>query len=108
MLVVHFIVNFADSQIPTDLIVKKFDILATPLGSLPVLQYDGVELSQSFAIARFLAKVTGLYGNTYQEQGYADMAADMVTDYHDGKEISVFGRFLSTRNLSTKNQGKSN
>ena len=37
------------------------------------------------AIARFLAKKAGIYGDTEVEQAYADLIADAVVDFNDSK-----------------------
>ncbi|CAF0861837.1 unnamed protein product [Adineta steineri] len=44
----------------------------TPLGQMPVLEVDGVELPQSAAIARFLAKQFHLAGKDNLEQAEVD------------------------------------
>ena len=64
-----------------------------PFGQLPILIYHDVTLCQSMAIARFLAKKTGIYGETEVEQAYADLIADAVVDFNDskiGKKNSAF------------------
>jgi len=45
----------------------------TTFGQLPMLQWDGVELAQSMAIARFVARRAGLAGKTDLEFAQADM-----------------------------------
>merc|ERR1712001_701991 len=52
------------------------DIKATtPFGQMPVLYWDGEELAQSMAIARFVARKVGLAGNSDLEFCQADMIA---------------------------------
>merc|ERR1712156_791235 len=51
-----------------------------PCGQVPVLNYNGVEISQSMAIARFLANEFGLAGKTNLEKARADMIVDCVGD----------------------------
>ena len=51
-----------------------------PLGQLPVLVVDGVQIPQSVAIARFLAKKFNLAGKTDVEQAQADVVVDTVGD----------------------------
>ena len=55
-------------------------LTATPLGQVPALEYDGVWLSQSLTIARFLAKEFGLAGKNNLEQAQADMVIDAGND----------------------------
>merc|ERR1712156_1257588 len=45
----------------------------TTFGQLPMLSWDGVELAQSMAIARFVARRAGLAGRTDLEFVQADM-----------------------------------
>jgi len=56
----------------------------TPCGQVPVLNYNGVEISQSMAIARFLANEFGLAGKTNLEKARADMIVDCVGDMAAG------------------------
>merc|ERR1711955_7475 len=44
----------------------------TPFGQVPVLVWDGEEIAQSMAIARFIAKKVGLVGKTDLEFALAD------------------------------------
>merc|ERR1712018_555814 len=52
----------------------------TPFGQLPVLSWDGVEVCQSVACARFIAREVGLAGNTSLEQAQADEVVDVIQD----------------------------
>jgi len=54
---------------------------STPFGQVPVLTVDGVQIPQSFAIARFLAKRHGLAGKTDVEAALLDAVADMNKDF---------------------------
>ena len=63
--------------------------LETPLGTLPVLEYDGKILSQSVTIARFLAKEFGIAGYTNMQQAMADMIVDTITDVQLGKRQNL-------------------
>merc|ERR1711955_128170 len=47
----------------------------TPFGQVPVLVWDGEEIAQSMAIARFIAKKVGLVGKTDLEYAIADSVA---------------------------------
>jgi glutathione S-transferase len=51
-----------------------------PLGQIPVLEFDGIKLPQSIAIARFLAKQFHLAGKDNFEQAKVDATVDTVSD----------------------------
>ena len=66
-------------------IFLKFSfLLATVFGQLPVLEVDGVQLGQSMAIARYLARKYNLAGKTDLEMAQADMVVDCVQDALNG------------------------
>ena len=56
-----------------------------PLGQLPVLEVDGVLISQSLSIARFLANKYSLAGSTPLERCQADMIVESCKDFYDSK-----------------------
>ena len=58
-----------------------------PAGQMPVLEVDGIQLSQSITIARYLAIKYKLVGSTPLEQAQADMVVDCVTDFFNGNMI---------------------
>ena len=62
------------------LISFLFLFTETPLGQMPVLNYNGVEIAQSMTIARFLANELNLAGNSNVEKAKADMVVDIVVD----------------------------
>lgn len=49
-------------------------------GQVPLLEIDGLNLTQSQAILRYLAKRGGLRGRTPAEEFKLDMIADTVND----------------------------
>lgn len=51
-----------------------------PFGQVPVLEYNGVKISQSMTIARFLAREFGLAGKTNMEMALADMVVESTLD----------------------------
>ena len=51
-----------------------------PLGQMPVLEYNGVKLTQSKAIARFLANQFHLAGKDTLEQAKVDAVVDTIND----------------------------
>jgi glutathione S-transferase len=52
----------------------------TPLGQMPVLEYDGVKIPQSITIARFLAKQFHLAGKDNLDQAKVDAVVDTLND----------------------------
>jgi glutathione S-transferase len=53
---------------------------STPFGQLPVLEVDGVQLGQTNACARYLARKFNLAGKTELDQARADMLVDCFGD----------------------------
>jgi glutathione S-transferase len=51
-----------------------------PFGKVPTLEFDGITLCQSKAIARYLARKYDLAGKTELEQARADMLVDCMAD----------------------------
>ncbi|XP_048797231.1 hematopoietic prostaglandin D synthase [Lagopus muta] len=52
-----------------------------PFGKVPILEVDGVIIHQSLAIARYLARETGLAGQTPVEQALVDAIVDTIDDF---------------------------
>ena len=75
---------------------KKYFLLATVLGQLPVLEVDGVELGQSITIARYLARKYNLAGKDDWEMAQADMVVDCVQDTLNGWYIMHITTLFST------------
>ena len=65
-------------------------ISETPLGTLPVLEYDGMKLSQSVTVCRFLAEEFGIAGKTNREKAMANMIVDTIVDVQIGKSEFLF------------------
>jgi hypothetical protein len=55
-----------------------------PWGTVPVLKYKDMELSQSMAIARFLARKFDLIGDNEQESAKCDEIVDALKDFTSG------------------------
>ncbi|KAE9555199.1 hypothetical protein FO519_001549 [Halicephalobus sp. NKZ332] len=53
-------------------------------GKIPCLEYDGHQLSESYAINRFLARKYGLAGKDEIEQALVDSIADVQKDFYYG------------------------
>ncbi|KAK6738219.1 hypothetical protein RB195_020369 [Necator americanus] len=61
-----------------------------PFGQIPVLEVDGKQLGQSFAIVRFLSRKFGFAGKSPFEEALVDSIADQYKDYFN--EIYPFIR----------------
>jgi len=61
-----------------------------PWGQLPTIKYNGTMLTQSMAIARFLATEYGLTGRTSLEGAQADEIVDACTDIVNARAGAVF------------------
>ena len=49
-----------------------------------MLEYNGMKLSQSVTVCRFLANEFGIAGKTNCEKGMADMIVDTIVDVQIG------------------------
>jgi len=68
----------------------------TPFNALPVLEIDGVALTQSNAICRYIGKMAGLYPADPIQALYCDEALDAVEDlsHHIGQTFGLEGEEL--------------
>ena len=64
----------------------------TPYGSLPLLEWDGVRIAQSMAIARFLAREVGLTGRNSLEAAQIDEVVDAVNDIAQAGAKAFFSK----------------
>ncbi|KAE8972449.1 hypothetical protein PR001_g26490 [Phytophthora rubi] len=71
-------VSFEDERLDRDSFLKLKPTL--PLGQVPVLEVDGTTYSQSMAIARYAAKLSGLYPQDPLECLRVDMASESLVD----------------------------
>ncbi|OWZ17666.1 Glutathione S-transferase [Phytophthora megakarya] len=80
-------VSFEDSRIGG----AEWSILKskTPLGKIPVLEVDGAMYSQSMAIARYAAKLGGLYPEDPLECLRADMISETLCEMFEDS-IDIF------------------
>ncbi|XP_022105699.1 hematopoietic prostaglandin D synthase-like [Acanthaster planci] len=53
---------------------------STPFGRLPLLEFDGIVLPEARAIANYVARETGLYGKSSQEQAQIDVVMEILQD----------------------------
>ena len=56
----------------------------TPCGHLPMLTYNGTEISESMAIARLIAREVNLAGHSRIEEAQVDMIIGCMTDLMTG------------------------
>jgi glutathione S-transferase len=77
----------------------------TPFGQLPLLQIAGVELVQTMAIIRHLARTYGLSGETEAERTRCDIAVEAIrdADHHLGALVWTPG-FEENRRSITENE----
>ncbi|CEG46860.1 RxLR-like protein [Plasmopara halstedii] len=74
-----------------------------PLGQVPVLEVDGTTYSQSMAIARYAAKITGLYPQDPLECLRVDMVSESLVDVRMAiLEIKYRTPDEAARNVKTK------
>ncbi|CAH1248716.1 HPGDS [Branchiostoma lanceolatum] len=73
----------------------------TPMGQVPILEFDGQVICQSMAIARFVAREAGLLGKTLLDQARADMLLDGGIDV--GK---LFEEMVMEKDASKKAEKK--
>lgn len=53
----------------------------TPMGQMPILEIDGIQIGQSVAMARYVANLVGLAGKNDWENLQIDIAVDNVIDF---------------------------
>ena len=70
--------------------------LETPMGQVPILEYDGVVFCQSTTIARFLAKKYNLAGKDDVAAAEADQVVDALND--------IFAHFVAWRHESDESK----
>jgi glutathione S-transferase len=70
----------------------------TPFNALPILEIDGVAVSQSNAISRYIGKMAGLYPADDLQALYCDETLDAVEDisHHIGATFGLEGEELRT------------
>ncbi|GMT13630.1 hypothetical protein PFISCL1PPCAC_4927, partial [Pristionchus fissidentatus] len=74
-------VEFEDVRVPAEEWAALKD--KTPFGQMPVLEVDGKQIPQSFAIARYVASQHGLAGKTPFEAAWVDALADQWKDFQN-------------------------
>lgn len=73
-------VNFTQKPLNTREKFLKMAERQLPFGQLPLLQIDGLEIVQSQAIVRYLARRAKLQGTTAEEEVKCDMIAEAIRD----------------------------
>ncbi|XP_046575250.1 S-crystallin SL11-like [Haliotis rubra] len=74
-------VNFDDVRIPNSEWAAMKS--TTRFGMLPILEVDGKKFSQSFAMARYIAREHGLYGKTNLDMLQIDEVVGLAEDLRD-------------------------
>ena len=83
--------------------IQKIRLISeTPLGTLPVLEYDGMKLSQSVTVCRFLAEEFGIAGKTNREKAMANMIVDTIVDVQIGKAEFLILDYIKKLNKIVK------
>ena len=83
----------AFENVPIDTPEQLADLRASgklPFDQMPLLEIDGLNLSQSSAMIRFLARRAGLYGRTDRDAMWADMVAGVTADFAEAAIQAAF------------------
>lgn len=60
----------------------KFILISeTPMGQMPILEIDGIQIGQSVAMARYVASLVGLAGQSDAENLQIDIIVDNIIDF---------------------------
>jgi len=70
-----------------------------PFDQMPLLEINGMNLSQSSGMIRYLARIGGFYGDNDKEALYCDMFAGAITDF---AEASMQAAFQPTKEIAVK------
>ena len=70
-----------------------------PFDQMPLLEIEELNLSQSSAMIRYLARSGGYYGSTEQDAVWCDMVAGAVSDF---AETSLQAAFQPTKKIAVK------
>ena len=91
-------INFINVPIntPEDLL-KLRNTGKLPFDQIPLLEIDGMCLSQSVAMVKYLARLGGYYGSNHKEALYCDMFAGAISDF---AETAMQAPFQPSNNLA--------
>jgi len=101
---IRYIFNFVDEDFEDKRVeMDEWEKIKTeyPYGKMPLLEWEGKKLSQSFAIARFLAKQYKLNGVDDYESAKCDEYVDVVKDVL--KEVESMWHEDEAKKLKIKN-----
>ena len=70
-----------------------------PFDQMPLLEINGMNLSQSSGMIRYLARIGGHYGESDKEALYCDMFAGAITDF---AEASMQAAFQPSKEIAVK------
>ena len=90
--------NNMPSTTPEDLIELRSSG-KLPFDQMPLLEINGMNLSQSSGMIRYLARIGGFYGDNDKEALYCDMFAGAITDF---AEASMQAAFQPAKEIAVK------
>ena len=70
-----------------------------PFDQMPLLEINGMNLSQSSGMIRYLSRIGGFYGDNDKEALYCDMFAGAITDF---AEASMQAAFQPSKEIAVK------
>ena len=70
-----------------------------PFDQMPLLEINGMNISQSSGMIRYLARIGGYYGENDKEALYCDMFAGAITDF---AETSMQAAFQPSKEIAVK------
>jgi len=100
LILAHAGKNYEDKRITVD--DMKTLKPSLPYGQLPVLEWHGATVSQSMAIARFLAHECGLAGASTLEDALIDETVDVINDFQNALYQAYFERDETVREEKKK------
>ena len=81
MLLTHAKQEFEDHRINNEQVAELKAAGKLEFGQLPMLEHDGKNLVQSWAILRYLGKLFGYYPETVEDAYRVDSTLDAIEDY---------------------------
>jgi len=93
-------IKFNNIPIETpEMLLDLRDSRKLPFDQMPLLEIDGLNLSQSSAMVRYLARKGGYYGRRDEDAVWCDMIAGAVSDFG---ETALQAAFQPTKGIAIK------